>query len=105
MDVKELWQKMLDELETMIPALGFDTLLDTTDPVSIMNNKLILCSNSEVSRNLVRKRFYTQIKDAMQMILPMLDDVEFITPDQKDLYADEERRYPCRSIYWKTRYL
>ena len=94
MDVKELWQKMLDELETMIPALGFDTLLDTTDPVSIMNNKLILCSNSEVSRNLVRKRFYTQIKDAMQMILPMLDDVEFITPDQKDLYADEEKEIP-----------
>lgn len=90
MEVKELWQKMLDELETMIPALGFDTLIETTVPVSIMNNKLILCTNSEISRSVVQRRFYTQIKDAMQMVFPMLDDVEVITEDQKDLYADEK---------------
>ena len=57
MDVRELWQKMLDELETMIPALGFDTLMETTAPVNVTDNKLILCTNSEISKALVQKRF------------------------------------------------
>lgn len=101
MEVRELWQKMLDELETMIPALGFDTLLETTVPVSIMENKLILCANNEISRNLVQKRFYSQIKEAMQRIFPMLDDVELITQDQKELYvddADNEIRPACHNF-------
>ncbi len=90
MDVRELWQKMLDELETTLPALGFDTLVETTVPVSITDGKLILCTNSEVSKSLVQKRFAQQIRLAMQMVLPMLDDVEFITEAQKDLYINKE---------------
>ncbi len=90
MDVRELWQKMLDELETTLPALGFDTLVETTVPVSITDGKLILCTNSEVSKSLVQKRFAQQIRLAMQMVLPMLDDVEFITVAQKDLYINKE---------------
>ena len=90
MDVRELWQKMLDELETTLPALGFDTLVETTVPVSITDGKLILCINSEVSKSLVQKRFAQQIRLAMQMVLPMLDDVEFITEAQKDLYINKE---------------
>lgn len=89
MDVRELWQKMLDELETALPALGFDTLVETTVPVSIVNGRLILCTNSEVSKSLVQKRFSQQIRLAMQMVLPMLDDVEFITEEQKELYVKE----------------
>ena len=81
---------MLDELDTTLPALGFDTLVETTVPVSITDGKLILCTNSEVSKSLVQKRFAQQIRLAMQMVLPMLDDVEFITVAQKDLYINKE---------------
>lgn len=100
MEVRELWQKMLDELEISVSALGFDTLVETTFPVSILNGKLILCTKTEVSRNLVQKRFYSQIKEAMQMVFPMLDDVEIITEDQKDLYSteDDEQIYPSQEI-------
>ena len=100
MEVRELWQKMLDELEISVSALGFDTLVETTFPVSILNGKLILCTKTEVSRNLVQKRFYSQIKEAMQMVFPMLDDVEIITEDQKDLYSteDDEQISPSQEI-------
>ena len=90
MDVRELWQKMLDELETMIPALGFDTLMETTAPVNVTENKLILCTNSEVSKALVQKRFLIHIREAMQMVFPMLDDVIVITEDQKENYKTKE---------------
>jgi len=90
MDVRELWQKMLDELETMIPALGFDTLMETTAPVNITENKLILCTNSEISKTLVQKRFLMHIREAMQMVSPMLDDVVVITEDQKEYYKTKE---------------
>ncbi len=70
--------------------MGFDTLVETTVPVSITDGKLILCTNSEVSKSLVQKRFAQQIRLAMQMVLPMLDDVEFITVAQKDLYINKE---------------
>ena len=70
--------------------MGFDTLVETTVPVSITDGKLILCTNSEVSKSLVQKRFAQQIRLAMQMVLPMLDDVEFITEAQKDLYINKE---------------
>ncbi len=90
MDVRELWQKMLDELETMIPALGFDTLMETTAPVNVTDNKLILCTNSEISKALVQKRFLIHIREAMQMVFPMLDDVIVVTEDQKDLYKNKE---------------
>jgi len=90
MDVRELWQKMLDELETMIPALGFDTLMETTAPVNVTDNKLILCTNSEISKTLVQKRFLIHIREAMQMVFPMLDDVVVITEDQKEFYKTKE---------------
>ena len=90
MDVRELWQKMLDELETMIPALGFDTLMETTAPVNVTENKLILCTNSEISKTLVQKRFLIHIREAMQMVSPMLDDVVVITEDQKEYYKTKE---------------
>ena len=74
MDVRELWQKMLDELETMIPALGFDTLMETTAPVNVTDNKLILCTYSEISKALVQKRFLIHIREAMQPITRRQND-------------------------------
>jgi len=86
MDIRELWQKMLDELETMIPAVGFDTLMETVAPVNITDNKLVLCATNEVTRSLVEKRFLIHIREAMQMVFPMLDEVIVITESEKEIY-------------------
>jgi len=107
MDIRELWQKMLDELETMIPAVGFDTLMETVAPVNITDNKLVLCATNEVTRSLVEKRFLIHIREAMQMVFPMLDEVIVITESEKEIYKkkDDEDIKPIGNVWEDSHFI
>ena len=89
--VLRLWEQMKAELEKNLPAWGFDVWVKTMEPVCIFEGRLVLCTNTESNKNLVQKRFGSQILSAMQNVSPLLEDVEFITEEQKDLFvADAE---------------
>ena len=90
MEIFELWEKMKEELEKNLPAWGFDVWVKTMIPVCIFEGKLVLCTSTESNKALVQKRFYTQILNAMQKVFPLLDDVEFITEEQRELFVKEE---------------
>ena len=88
-----LWEKMKAELESGkdFPAWAFDLWVKTMVPVCFFENRLVLCTSTESNKNLIKKRFYNQILNSMQKTFPLLEDVEFITEEQRELFiADSD---------------
>ena len=54
-NAKELWEKMLTNLEIEVSAVNFDVWIKTLEAVSIIDGRLVLMVPSEGSRKLDRK--------------------------------------------------
>lgn len=91
--VKELWSKMLTDLETEMSAVNFDVWVKTLEPVNIIDDKLVLMASNENIRSFVNDKFKDTIQRVMNRINPLMSDVLFIGPSEKESYTSGADEY------------
>ncbi|HPG92302.1 MAG TPA: DnaA N-terminal domain-containing protein, partial [Clostridia bacterium] len=80
-NVKQVWNSVLKELESLVSALTFDLWIKTLQPVCIYRDRLVLSTETEAHHNICEKRFHDTIRKAAQKVFPIIIDVEIITSD------------------------
>ena len=85
---------MLTGLEIEMSAINFDVWVKTLEPVNIIDDKLVLMASSESMCGFVRDKFKEPIQRVMTGINPLLSDVIFIDPSEKETYKSDADNYP-----------
>ena len=67
---KELWKIILNEIETQISKANFLTLFKKTQLISIENEVVTIAAPSAMIIDLLQKRFYEVIKQAVDKLAP-----------------------------------
>ncbi|MBR1424213.1 chromosomal replication initiator protein DnaA [bacterium] len=68
-EVKDLWNKVKDELELNIPEHVFNTWVTPLEAVDFENETLVLLSPQQLSIDILKKDWYSNIKDAVKSVL------------------------------------
>lgn len=92
-NVKELWEKMLTNLEIEVSAVTFDVWLKTMEPISIMDGKLILMVPAEGNSRFVSEKFSDKLVAAMKEVNPLMTGILIIDPCDAELYRTKEETY------------
>lgn len=80
----ELWSKTLAILEDDLNHEIFDIWFKPTEPVFFDGKQLIVMVPNEFAQNYLRDRYYTLIKNTLQLLLNQdVIEVEFILPEDK----------------------
>ena len=87
-NLAEIWKKIMTALEPEVTALAFDLWIKTMEPIGIYEDKLVLMTPTEASRNLVERRHKEEIRAAMKKEFPSLSDCEIISPEDLDSYEE-----------------
>lgn len=85
-EAKELWLNMLSVLETEISVISYDVWIKTLEVVDIVDGKLVVMAQNDEHRNFVATRYLELIRKVMKTINPLLSDVVFIEPSEKEKY-------------------
>ncbi|MCI8412478.1 MAG: chromosomal replication initiator protein DnaA [Clostridia bacterium] len=88
-NAKELWEKMLTNLEIEVSAVNFDVWIKTLEAVSIIDGRLVLMVPSEGSRKFVTEKFSDQLTATMQEVNPSMTAILIIGPNDADTYRTE----------------
>lgn len=81
----DLWSKTLAILEDDLNHEIFDIWFKPTEPVFFDGKQLIVMVPNEFAQNYLRDRYYTLIKNTLQLLLNQdVIEVEFILPEDKN---------------------
>lgn len=92
-NAKELWDKMLTNLEIEVSAVTFDVWIKTLEPISIIDGRLILMVPTDGSRAFVSDKFSEQLTAAMKEVNPLMTGLLIIGPADADTYRTKEETY------------
>ncbi|MDR2202201.1 MAG: chromosomal replication initiator protein DnaA [Clostridiales bacterium] len=86
---KELWAKMLTDLETKTSAVNFDVWIKTLEPVAIIDVRLVLMASCESAKNFVNEKFRGEILRALKAVNPLLTDIVLTEPSEAGQYSED----------------
>jgi len=95
MDVNLVWKNTISALEADLNKPILETLLSSTKPVSILDQKLIVAVPNEVVKEWIAEHFSKHIEKALSVFPEGLKDIEFIVGSE-DLFQTPplEKTYP-----------
>lgn len=95
--VKQVWDKILLEVEANVSALTFDLWIKTLEPVCIYKDRLVVSTQTEAHFNIAKARFHDILKTATQKVFPTILDIEIITPDMLPAF-EKYKEYELPSL-------
>lgn len=84
-----IWNKIKEKAEAHINPITFKTYISELVPVDVVNKKLILRANSEISAGVVEKKFLTVLREAMASAEVGLTDI-VLTVEGSEIYTIDE---------------
>ena len=90
MKVKELWDKMLTNLEIEVSAVNFDVWIKTLEPIGVIDNRMVLMVPAEGNRQFVADKFSEQLTFAMQEADPAMTGILIVRPEDADIYREKD---------------
>lgn len=90
MKVKELWEKMLTNLEIEVSAVNFDVWIKTLEPIGVIDNRMVLMVPAEGNRQFVADKFSEQLTFAMQEADPAMTGILIVRPEDADIYREKD---------------
>lgn len=90
---KEIWSKMLTDLEIEVSAVNFDVWIKTLEPVGIMDGRLILLASSEGSKAFIDEQFHRILKECLAKVSPLTTDLTLIAPSEQEAYINKQETF------------
>ena len=81
-----LWKNALTELEKTVSPISFSTYVQKLKPVDIDENKIILCTESELFANYIFSRLIEKINTALRNLNAGVDGFELYIGNSKEDY-------------------
>ncbi len=85
---REVWQQMVEKLETGISIVDFDVWISRLEPVTVVGAKLVLLAPSETNKDFINSHYRPLILSVMKQVNPLLTDIEIIEPNEKDRFKE-----------------
>ncbi|MDD2496571.1 MAG: chromosomal replication initiator protein DnaA [Desulfitobacteriaceae bacterium] len=79
-NLKEVWQKTLDILETELSKPSFETWLKTIKVVTRYDNTIVIAVPNEFAKDWLESRYANLIKNTLQLVTSEEINLEFILP-------------------------
>lgn len=88
----ELWSKTLSILEEDLNHEIFDIWFKPTEPVFFDGKQLVVMVPNEFAQNYLRDRYYTLIKNTLQLLLNQdVIEIQFILPEEKAQWTETHK--------------
>lgn len=91
-DYKDLWSKILAEIELEVSRANFLTLFKRTQLISIEEDSLTIAASSVMIIDLLQRRFYEMIKRAADKQLNKDTKIVFVPRAVTDIIEDKEKQ-------------
>ena len=102
-EVNELWNKIKDELETIVPEHIFGTWISPLNAVDFENNTLVILSPHQMAVDILKKNWTDDIKTATKTVLG--EDASFsltYDPDYAEKYIKARKKELSKQIAGQT---
>ncbi len=102
-EVNELWNKIKDELETIVPEHIFGTWISPLNAVDFENNTLVILSPHQMAVDILKKNWTDDIKTAIKTVLG--EDASFsltYDPDYAEKYIKARKKELSKQIAGQT---
>ncbi len=87
-DIKQLWNRIIDVVQTDIPAYRFDVWIKTLEPVCIREGRLVLIAPTATSKAVVAQNYIPMLKGAAAELHPAVQEVDVLAPDELETYMN-----------------
>ena len=87
---KDLWEKMQPSLEISVSAVNYEVWLKPLEPLTIVDDRLVLAAPSEGGRQFIASHFCEQLNSALKEVMTMMNDVIIVGPDSADTYREKD---------------
>ena len=84
-----LWKSALEQLNTQLSSIFFDTFTRQVSPVDIIGNKIILITDNAVYKKTIENKTADKIRDALSKVNSDVIDFEVFIAKNKEEYYNE----------------
>ncbi len=86
---EDLWKKILTLMERQLTPTTISAWFDDAEPVSLEDDRFVLCTPVEFKRDIIRDRYLPALRDALREIFSSDFQVEVLTRDQLEKEKDK----------------
>ena len=103
-EVKEVWNRVKDELEVNVPEHIFGTWITPLEAVDMENNTLVLFSPHQMAVDILKKNWTEKIKESVKAVLGQ-DAVFSLTydADLAEKYIKARKKRIIKTNCWSNR--
>jgi chromosomal replication initiator protein len=92
MDIFNLWKEISFKLSSVINSAAYTIWIQTLQPLCVKDNVLVLLTESNSNRQIIKKGYLKEIKKALISLETPITDVEIIIEEEKHHFKDEIER-------------
>lgn len=89
--IASIWERTLETIKSKLSKPSFDTWLKSTEAISMDEKQIIIQVPNEFSREWLESRYVELIKDALSQVTQKEYDMYFVTPQNKDNFAESHQ--------------
>ena len=102
-EVNQLWNKVKDELETIVPEHIFGTWITPLNAVDYENNTIVILSPHQMAVDILKKNWISDIKSAVKKVLGENASFSLIyDPDYAEKYIKARKKELSKQISGQT---
>lgn len=89
--LEQIWRNIQIEVEARVSTIGYDLYINSLEPFGVLGankDRLVLLAMTKNMRNIVKNKYYDDIKKATAKVFPSIVDIEIITEEEIDKLGD-----------------
>ncbi|MDD4291559.1 MAG: chromosomal replication initiator protein DnaA [Clostridia bacterium] len=91
----EIWKSLQTAVEPLVSALTFDIWIKPLTPLCVVNDYLIVRTESNAAKTLIEKQYLSTLNEKLKEAYPNMAGIEIITPVQEadfQLFIEEQQK-------------
>ena len=83
-ELKQIWQKVLEDLAEEVSAVSFDSWIKPIEAVEINDTRIVLKVPFDVNKNMIMTKYFSLIESCLESVTSHKFDIDVIVDEEKD---------------------
>ncbi len=83
-ELKQIWQKVLEDLAEEVSAVSFDSWIKPIEAVEINDTRIVLKVPFAVNKNMIMTKYFSLIESCLESVTSHKFDIDVVVDEEKD---------------------
>ncbi len=86
--LKQIWQRVLEDLSEEVSAVSFDSWIKPIEAVEINDTRIVLKVPFAVNKNMIMTKYFSLIESCLESVTSHKFDIDVVVEEEKDFPAE-----------------